>query len=494
MPSSLQRLISCIIFGSFFFSVAYFSHMDTVFQYDTDEGFHLIASFLQAHGHVLYKEIRIDYWPFLNLLITALIKYISPSVYLVRLLILSFSTLLLWGLFKIIRITQNTFCALFTTGLLILSPYYLRLSVSIMPGLPAISLAVLSILCIVLYQNNYKKRYLLLSGGLFALALLTKFFVIVFLPGLIIELALTENKKPSDGKFAIHFLYPLALWLISLITLYLFVSLIVTTVDYSQIIQPTINIKTPRAFKDLQGLPILREWALQSYDIILLSLGGLIFLKENKRKFFILPTTSFIFGFFILIAHAPVWYHHQLLLSIPLYWMASFGMYALFDKEIWIGWKIKSMLNRIKDGVGIIFLSGIIMIVLIRMPLRYADTLQQMNAPSPQEYHHVLDLLKKYAGQTHLVVTDSPLFAYYAQLPVPPHLATVSWKLLKTKIWTSKDMINVIKKDRPEIVLFTRFRGLQHKIAPYLKNEYTLLYQWDNGGFIQLYILNKINL
>ena len=36
MPSSLQRLISLITFGSFFFSVAYFSHMNTVFQYDTE--------------------------------------------------------------------------------------------------------------------------------------------------------------------------------------------------------------------------------------------------------------------------------------------------------------------------------------------------------------------------------------------------------------------------------------------------------------------------
>ena len=493
MPPSLQRLISLIIFGSFFFSVACFSHMNTVFQYDTDEGFHLIASFLQAHGHVLYKEIRIDYWPFLNILITALIKYISPSVYLVRLLILSFSTLLLWGLFKIICRTQNTFCALFTIGLLILSPSYLRLSVSIMPGLPAISQAVLSILCILLYQNNYKKRYLLLSGGLFALALLTKFFVIVFLPGLIIELVLTENKNRSDGKLPVRFLSPLALWLISLITLYLFVSLIVTAVDYSQIIQPNLPLRKHGILNALQGLPTLKEWALQSYDIILLSLGGLIFLKRNKRKFFVLPMTSFILGVFILSTHSPVWYHHQLLLSIPLYWMASFGAYTLFDKEIWIGWKSKSISNKIKNSAGILFLSSVLMIVLIRMPLRYANTIQQMKAPSPQEYYHALDLMKKYADHTRLIVTDAPIFAFYTKLPVPPHLATPSWKLLETRTWTAKDMINIIQTETPEMVLFTRFREVNNEVASYLKNEYTLLYQWDNGGFVQLYILNKIN-
>ena len=478
----MKKSLSPLIFVLFFFSLAYFSPMNKVFQYDTDEGLHLMAGFLHAHGQPLYKEILINYPPFLILLLSVLIKAFGPSVYVTRLLVLLFSTMLLWALFKMMARTQNFLSALLSTGLLVLSPYYLQLSVSVMLGIPALALAALSILCVHFYTDDHRKRYLLLSGCLFALALQTHLFTIAFLPGLIIELAQIKKERS----------FSMLWWFAALISVYLFVAFAITSIDYRLLAESYTKMRNQSIFNGFCGFSTVSGWILQQYDIALLALGGLVFSRKNKRKCLIIPLVSLIVAVFIFSTHSPVWYHHQLVVSVSLYWLASFGIYALFDKAVWGGWESKDVLQKLRDGSAVFFLVTVLTLVLIHIPMRYSNAIQQTKANAPQEYYHVLDLMKKFSGQTHLVVTDAPMFAFDAGLPVPPHLATVAWKLLASNIITTKDILNIIQKDRPELILFARFPDLDDKIAPSLKGRYSLLYRHDEDSFVRLYVLNKI--
>jgi hypothetical protein len=106
----------------------------------------------------------------------------------------------------------------------------------------------------------------------------------------------------------------------------------------------------------------------------------------------------------------------------------------------------------------------------------------------------VIDLMKGYAPKTHMVVTDRLIYAFYAGLPVHPYLATVSSKRIYCGLLTAKDYINIIIKERPELVLLTEeTKMLGGNIEPFLKKDYELSYENECSGNIQkLYISKKI--
>ena len=106
----------------------------------------------------------------------------GESVAAARILVALFSALLLWSFYLVLYNAVAVFAAVGATLLLVLSQFYLRLSGSVMIGLPALALATLSL--VLLVRGKQPWWTLILSAFVMALALETKLFVAGLFPAI----------------------------------------------------------------------------------------------------------------------------------------------------------------------------------------------------------------------------------------------------------------------------------------------------------------------
>ncbi|MCD6093578.1 MAG: glycosyltransferase family 39 protein [Candidatus Omnitrophica bacterium] len=291
-----------------------------VFEYDLDEGYNVIKSLLFLNGFSLYREIWSDQPPLFTLVLSYCFKLFGPSVHHGRLLILIFSGIFLWAFYQTIKNLWGSFCAFTAVVFLILSAGYLRLSVSIMIGIPALALAMLSIYYATLYKKSYLKHLLILSGIFIALSLQTKFFTAFLIP--IIVLEIVYAKKP--------FLFPLLLWFGSFLVAYFAIAIRFFHFDFSlmfnQLLLPhlrQITITGP-------NFSVLWEMILADYDIALLALMGIVLLIRQKKWQLFFPVWWLAIILITLMIWKPIWEHYYPLISIPMCWLAAIGVSELF--------------------------------------------------------------------------------------------------------------------------------------------------------------------
>ena len=199
-PSSailVKKILRFLVPAVFFVIVFACIRFRNVFEYNVDEGMYTMRAFLHLKGYALYKQIWMDQPPVLVLILSYFFKTFGASIFLARLVTLLFSTLFIWAIYGIISKTQNTLSALWAAITIIFSLSYLYFSVSAVATIPVIATAVLSIYCLLCYEDTGKKRFIILSAIIFALALMIKFLAVIFLPGMLSRVARTIATSPS---------------------------------------------------------------------------------------------------------------------------------------------------------------------------------------------------------------------------------------------------------------------------------------------------------
>jgi hypothetical protein len=89
----------------------------------------------------------------------------------------------------------------------------------------------------------------------------------------------------------------------------------------------------------------------------------------------------------------------------------------------------------------------------------------------------VMRKINQYADRTKWMVTDLPMFAFRAGIPVPPELAVISGKRFAAGELSEQDIIAALDQYQPEQVLIGRFDlpGLEQHLAegylPILERE-----------------------
>ena len=264
-----------------------------------------------------------------------------------------------------------------------------------MPGIPAVALAILSIYCIVLYRQDNRKAYLLMSGCLVAIALQLKFFVIIFLPAILGEIIIEEISR-HRVKALSRSILAVMLWLIALASVYLYVAFIVTTLDFAQMTQSHMIVKNNVTAQSLfASAPHVMYWILRECDIALLAIGAVIFWGLGWRCRLFIPFTCFLLATLIFSNHCPLWYHHRILLTVPLCWLASFGFYKFFNKNTWTGWIAKSKACRIRDMVAILFFSFALVFAFAVAPIKYKRVANQVKPSFSDDQRNVLQIMQR---------------------------------------------------------------------------------------------------
>ena len=244
---------------------------------------------LLERGYLLYTEVWSDQPPFFTLILSWWLHLFDTTTMVSRLLVILLSTLLVWAFFLSVSIQTSMFSAMVATFLLIISEEYIRLSLSIMIGLPALSLVMLSISLLLLSQRRGSEVLVAASGVVMAAALQTKLIALAPLPGIVAYLLLC---KPAayPATFRRWFrLRRLAWWVVPAMFTYLLFVLLTNVDLFGTLIVPHVGRATRDAFQSVDNLSYLRAAATRHLPYIVLFAIGTVWAIRRRQIQILLP-------------------------------------------------------------------------------------------------------------------------------------------------------------------------------------------------------------
>jgi 4-amino-4-deoxy-L-arabinose transferase-like glycosyltransferase len=478
----------CIALIFVAFTFFYYPFREKI-QFDSDEGLNLMRSMLVVLGHPLYREVSSDQPPLFTQMLALLLRVVGFDVNPARVLVLLFSGLLVWACAQFLQITWGKLAAILFLPLIIMVPRYLDLSVSVMIGVPSIALAAMSMLFVTFWHQDKRNLWLVLSGFALALSVLIKLFTGFFVPIFLIGMTLSEYLNRSEDGFSWKMLRPAFIWSISFASLAILLGLVlVGPQNVWLIILPHL---TAPATEELQGAGYTINAHLQAaIPLLILGIFGALVSLYRRNWLTLYPLAWSALAYILFSFYSPVFYHHQLLITIPIAMMATAGIGDGILYLIRVG--RSSDLVHLRTLFGIIALIGFACVSIYYVPMLDKEL---MNRPRISGFNlkatpgklKVLRTMNEYIDQTNWIVTDMPMYAFRVQRPVPPILATFSSKRLATGSLTETDILTAMREYQPEQVLMARF--VIPALEEYLKKNYTLIL---SAEYFRLFIRNDL--
>jgi 4-amino-4-deoxy-L-arabinose transferase-like glycosyltransferase len=457
------------------------------FSISSDEGYNLMKAMMMVKGYFLYSQIWSDQPPFLTYLLAWLYQLRGFSVYSSRLLILAFSCLLVWSVVQFLRLAWGKTAALLVGMLLILVPYFPLLSAAVMVGQPSLAMACVSLLFLTAWHRKPKGVFLIFSALAFSLSIMTKLFTAPIAITFVIGLVAAQYAADQTEQSLLQLLLPALLWSVTFIAFTAIAGIWLSgTQNISELFQPHLAASQASVYPPNEQLLPITYYLLDAWPIMLLALFGVVFVLQQRRWLMLYPLAWMLSSVVELLALKPVWYHHQLLITIPAAIFAAVAagetFHAILDR---LRRQLELRQNRILIAGSLV---SLVLVGAFRVPDTYTFFRQQANADATQRHPFEDKLLKKidqYAPQTNWMLTDSPMFAFRSGVKVPPNLVVISWKRLAAGDLNEKEILNSLLTLKPEQVLFTRFQF--NALNKYLADNYDLVLEREDNK-TRLYI------
>lgn len=459
VTSALARWPTLLVLVLGFAVICVMSPSMRVIESDPDEGINLAKASLLVRGIGPYGLVWNDQPPLFTV-IMALVHVADPfDVQTSRMVVALFAAVMLASLFATARAQQGMAAAIATVLLLGLAPLFLRLSGAVMVGLPAIALAVVA-LCLLLRRRGGMGS-VMLSGVVFAMALETKLFVFLLAPAVAFALV---TQGPRRGR-------AVAVWALACLCTFLAIAALTRQPVLAGNVLPHFEAVGAQ-FSVPSSARMIYNFLLQHPAVLLA--GALGFVRAVARRgpdrLTVAAALWSVTAFPLLALHSPFWYHHALMLLVPMCVLAGPVLGGVATRTagaiLQLEWrKIPPMAAPLAVAV---LLSAHIMARPVINRIAEADSRVAARA------------LAAFSRPGDLLVTDRPMLAFRAGLKVPPELAVWSRKRMKIGQLTEADILRVIWRDRPRQVLLQRFEVSDDLLAR-LSPDY-LRTTWLAGG------------
>ncbi len=463
-------LFNCVIPLLFFTIVFFFMPLGGVFQFDSDEGIELAKAgiYNQSLG------FKPDFWndqPILaSIMLSKWLNFWPHSIINARLFFVSLATLLIWSFANTLRFCVGNIPAIMGTFLLMISCNFLRLSGSVMMGLPSLTLAMLSIYTIILYQQKRDLYLVLISGLSLALSLQIKFFTIFLLPVIFGFLLITEKGRLKN----------IIIWLIGFITVFL-VTIFTNLFSLEQVFEFHISNKLKSTFVSDQSWKTVLTFYLQDFDYLLLAIIGFkdikLDFKENLINY--IPLIWLTLATLLLLNHKPIWYHHYLLISIPLTWLSTYGVKQLLPYFKRKKWYFQIDFAKLKQDKISHFTTGCLIFCLCVTPIKIGVNLwlNKLFIVNSQPHFAVVNNILAHKNSTNYLFTDVAMYAYYSEIKIPPEIAVLSRKRLANGDLNQEKLLQILAKYHPEQIVLEQFPEIYDQILPYLDKYYHKIFE-----------------
>ncbi len=452
--------------------------------FDTDEGIELIRAKLYSEGFELYTQIWSDHPPLFTILLAGWLNLFGSSIVKARVLALCFATVLIWAFGKILQTTVGRIPALLGIVWLTVSFHFLRLSVSIMIGMPSLALVILSVYTLILYQKNSALYFLILSGALLALALQTKIFTIFLIPILMLALATAKTSFSLQKLLRFDSIKPALLWLGALLLTFSITLILLDSPSLQQTIAFHFESDTQTRFGWEDSYGRLLTMMLSDIDYWFLAPVGISLLWKKRRGTQSVPFLWLATAIVLLVQHKPIWYHHYQLIVFPLIWLASYGASVAIQsnrlRHYRFNLKAAFQANRSwKSRTMLVCLVLSLVLIPVKIGAVY---LYNSNFIRQSQAHFVmLDHVLAQKQSTQWLLTDLPIYGFYADLNVPPELAVFSRKRLGTSDLTPDTLRSLLRQYQPEQILIGRFPEVLQALRQDLRRDYVQTFNNDAG-------------
>ncbi|PWV97125.1 PelA/Pel-15E family pectate lyase [Hoeflea marina] len=443
-----------------------------VYEFNPDEGFNLQKAVLVSQGHALYSEIWSDQPPLLTYWLAVVHDLFPFSVVAARATVLLFAAVLAVSLFRVVARFEGLFAAAVSVILLASSSLFLELGVSVMIGLPAVTLALVAIDVATSGTPRSRAFHAAAAGGVFALALLTKMFVFIMVPAVLVALWFGVPRQVSNSMRATAL--SLVLFLIFAASV-MAVVLAMLGLSAEQLVGTHLAARQSDEFAGIGGFrdlfSLLRHGALIPHWFVVLF--GLAAFWVRPRSPLLIPMLWLVSGVAVLGFHRPLWNHQALILVPPLCWLGAAGFKSLFVPGERLGFA-EMLLEKSGPRMRMSALAGVMVLIGV------------IAAHAVREVRHVRELfssgpsIAEAAAQTRLalydrgagsLIVDHPIDAYYLHRGVPANLAVWSAKRVAIGQMPEAEVLEDIKAHPGSPVLLRRHsftQGFLNRVADHV--------------------------
>jgi 4-amino-4-deoxy-L-arabinose transferase-like glycosyltransferase len=421
-------------------------------EYDGDEGVNLMKALLYQNGYSLYGEIWSDQPPFLTYLLAQWMRLFGNTLFAARLLILFFAGSIVFCLIHLCAPRRHLITCLMVPLLLVFADQFLRLSVAVMIGLPSLALALISIALLVEREVRIPLWRIALSAIIMALALQTKLSAAITIAPALMMLGCNSYRRALLW-FAIAF----ATWLL--------VGLLFGESLLQQMVLPHWQARESTLLT--RRLHLFMEMLRADSKLLIASLLAAFLLAIRREKNALPPLIWVGIALIVLATHAPLWPHHYMLLLLPACWLLGLGIEQTVQKATY-----RQPLSQLAAIAFLLALSG----TLLHLPQMIARSKQQTLVEFPVECQRLIHQLADNSALDQWVITDRPIFAFYANRLIPPPLAVATRKRIATGNLDLADLVAAVKEYHPAVILCSRHTLYLEPLAQWLLEEnYQLL-------------------
>lgn len=449
----------------------------SLFMFDNDEGINVIKAVLMADGYPLYTETWSDQPPIFTQLLAIAFAIFGETMQVARLLVLALTTLFIWAYTNTIRLHLGVGAAWVALLLLMLSDNFLRLSVSVMIGLPALSLAMVGIYLLQRYKTKPQIWLLLLAALLMGVSMQTKMFTVILVPVIGLDLLDFGRDFRADREQFWQKMRGALLWGAITIVTYISIGIYYNAFNIDMLLGSHLNDSVRTAYQDEQSWDRLRNFLIFDYGHVLAALLGVFAIVQRRAWHGLFPLGWLLLAFLLLLNHRPIWYHHYQLLSIPLCWLAAYSVFVFFKKGD--GDKVAGDRRQGDQEIGAQWqrVAAGLLIWIVCYGLIYARSERTVPYYNQRVYdQEIVNLLMANAGEDAWVFSDRATYPFYAGVPVPPEIAVFSRKRFSGENLNNQILLDVMERYQPNQVLLTRFKDellTDAEFAAYLNAHYT---------------------
>lgn len=441
-----------------------FYDLNTYEEYDPDEGIELIKASMIADGYLVYGEqCWNDQPPVYNYLLAGCFVVFGKTILVARMLSFCFTALLFLLFIKIFSEKYSVQTAVFVTGLLLISPFFVRMGFSIMIGYPSLIMAMWAFLFLEEYIKTQKWIFLLLSGIVYALSVGSKLIPIYMLPGLFLYFILQDSSTWAKKVFLSM------IWLFSFGLSFFAIGHFTGFIYASEMIHSHVNASEGYVFID-NALYILKLF-VKMLPIILLAVWAYWRSPKIWDAANLFPVIWLSLSIVVLLIHHPLRYHYCFMITFPLLWIL-----APYLNEVVLYIQAK------RNWTTVQYFLIVIVCFFLMKPL--IDREVYVEKP-PVRYEEIAALLQ---NKDEFVFTDRPILAFKLKKLVPPEIAVLCNKRIDAGFMTDEDFLKVLEKHLPNEIVFSRFDPIS--FGKQSTNFILSQYNYQKNGYFHIYTKN----